>query len=488
MLRTITAVLKSGILKDRLAVFSHATLAVWMPKLAGGDPALVVDDKVKELGQRIEAKREEAQQAWTKFDGLRTEIANADIDASDTESEAFKKAEDAHKAYSTLAEELAQLEGAREAWWSMAAERGKTEPGSPERSESERYKELIAGRMRESYGQRIVAGELYKQAQASGIFTRNGKTRVGEVHIGEMMDRAEFHALITGADATSAGAFLAPDRRGFVAAPNEPLFITDLITVGTTDSDTVEVVVETSFTNAAAEVGEATSEGVVGDGTGGTVTAAAGGVKPQSAIDWEKVPEPVQTIAHWVATTRRALADAGQLSTLIDGRLRFGLLQRLQREIVAGDGVGDNLLGILNRDILSQPKGTDSLIDATHKAMTKVRLAFLEPSAVGYHPNDWEGIRLAKDANGNYIYGPPAYAGPATAWGLPTSVQAAFPEGNPLVGDFRQAELYIREGVQVLASDSHADFFVRNLIALLAEMRAALGLPLPHAFCEVTTA
>jgi hypothetical protein len=39
----------------------------------------------------------------------------------------------------------------------------------------------------------------------------------------------------------------------------------------------------------------------------------------------------------------------------------------------------------------------------------------------------------------------------------------------------------------VLATDSHSDFFVKNLVALLAEMRAALGVLLPQAFCKVTS-
>jgi HK97 family phage major capsid protein len=202
---------------------------------------------------------------------------------------------------------------------------------------------------------------------------------------------------------------------------------------------------------------------------------------------YEKRSETIRTLAHWVAITRRALADVPRMQSLIGGRLRYGLARVLDQQIVDGNWAGENLTGILNTTgVQAQAKGTDTLVDATHKAITKVRLAFFEPNAVAYHPNDWEGIRLAKDTNGQYYYGPPALAGPQTVWGLPTVTGAQFPAGNPLVGDFRTAELYLREGVQVLASDSHADFFVRNLIALLAEMRVGFIVPQPEAFCEVT--
>jgi hypothetical protein len=37
-----------------------------------------------------------------------------------------------------------------------------------------------------------------------------------------------------------------------------------------------------------------------------------------------------------------------------------------------------------------------------------------------------------------------------------------------------------------MVSDQHADFFTRNLLAILAEMRAAFGVLDPEAFCTVT--
>jgi HK97 family phage major capsid protein len=55
-----------------------------------------------------------------------------------------------------------------------------------------------------------------------------------------------------------------------------------------------------------------------------------------------------------------------------------------------------------------------------------------------------------------------------------------------LVGDFTQAVLWEREGVSLMVSDQHSDFFTRNLLAILAEMRAAFGVLDPQAFCTIT--
>jgi len=47
-------------------------------------------------------------------------------------------------------------------------------------------------------------------------------------------------------------------------------------------------------------------------------------------------------------------------------------------------------------------------------------------------------------------------------------VHVAFPEGNPVVGDFSQAYLWLREGLSISMSDSHSDYFVKRKVAMLA--------------------
>jgi HK97 family phage major capsid protein len=77
-------------------------------------------------------------------------------------------------------------------------------------------------------------------------------------------------------------------------------------------------------------------------------------------------------------------------------------------------------------------------------------------------------------------------AGPERMWGLPVVVTTAQTEDTGLVGDFRQAALYLRQGIDVQVSNQHDDYFVRNLLAIRAEMRAALAVYRPAAFCTVT--
>lgn len=300
-------------------------------------------------------------------------------------------------------------------------------------------------------------------------------------------------ALVTGASDTSGGAFVRND----IYAPltdlvgERELTIADLITRGSTDSDTIEYVRITGKTNNAAPVPEATSSGqpaIYNAPTGGELTA--GGYKPESALTLEKVTTTVKTLAHWLPMTKRAASDAGQVRTLVDAFLRYGLTEELEDQILTGAGTGENFQGILNAGILTVGSaGTD--IDAVVDAIRTVRVTGRRrPSAIVMHPNDWysTGFLLAKDSQNRYLIGDPRATLEQlnSLWGLRVVVSEAMTENTALVGDFRFGVLWEREGISISVSDSHMDFFTRNLLAILAEMRAGFGVLDSQAFCTVT--
>lgn len=288
-----------------------------------------------------------------------------------------------------------------------------------------------------------------------------------------------FKDLITGGSDTSGGALVDNDWRGLLdlGTDQRPLTAANLITGGTTTSDVVEYARVTGFTNNAAIVPEA--EGT----SAGDASGDVAGTKPESDLALEKVTTNVGTLAHWIPATKRALSDAGQIRTLIDNFLRYGLLEELEDQIVNGDGTGDNFEGILNVSG-TQPQAWDTdILVTTRKARTKVRtVGRTSPTAYLLNPADNEEIDLTKDDNGGFYFGGPAGMGVQTLWGLPRVECEAVPEGTGIVGNFRMAVLWDREAASIMASDSHADFFVRNLVAILAEMRAAFGIIRPSAF------
>jgi HK97 family phage major capsid protein len=287
---------------------------------------------------------------------------------------------------------------------------------------------------------------------------------------------AGLKSLITGASDSSAGALVVPDRAPFADIPFRPLTIRNLVTNGTTGSDTVEFVRETSRVNNAAAVAEATAA----SGTTGT--------KPESAFNLEKVTEPVKTLAHWIPATKRAMSDAAQIRTLLDSFLLSGLEEVLEDEIVQGSGSGEHFTGVLNTSGTTAQAYSTDLLTTTRKALTACRtVGRAVPTAYVFHPADNEQIDLLREGSGSgaFLFGGPAQQGVQTLWGRPRIESEAVPEGTGILADWRLAVLWDREQASVQVSDSHADFFVRNLLAFLAEARAAFGVLRPAAFVEI---
>lgn len=249
-----------------------------------------------------------------------------------------------------------------------------------------------------------------------------------------------------------------------------PIQVTDLIPQTTTTQQSVVYMEETTFTNAAAEVAE-------------------GGAYPEAALALTEKSSPVRKIAVFLPVTDEQLEDESQARGHIDNRLPFMVRQRLDSQILSGNGTAPNLRGILNVvGIQTQAKGTDPVPDAVYKALTKIRVtgrAF--PNAVVMHPNDWQEIRLLRTADGIYIWGSPSEAGTARIWGLPVVECDALTEGTGLTGDFSNySELSVRKGLSVQVSDSHADYFAAGKQAVRAQLRAALVVYRPTAFATVT--
>jgi len=290
--------------------------------------------------------------------------------------------------------------------------------------------------------------------------------------------------LITGTDVTSAGAFVQTDYTGIYEPLGRfPLNVLQLVNRRTTTSDLVEFVRQTRQVTEAAPVPEANVKYPTG------ATGEVTGTKPQGRMNFEKVHADVKTIAVYVGATKRALSDAAQIRGIIDQELRDDLQEELENQVVNGNGVGENFVGILNTaGLLIQAFAVD-VFQTTRRAITTLEVTGrARATAWVFNPVDWEGVELTQDLVNRYYYAGPFGMGPRTLWGLPVVTSQSLPAGAALLGDWRKAVLWDREQASISVTDSHDDWFIRNLIAILAELRAAFGLIRPSGFCQVLLA
>jgi HK97 family phage major capsid protein len=270
--------------------------------------------------------------------------------------------------------------------------------------------------------------------------------------------------LVTGLSDTSAGALVRPDYLPFVGMPVRPLTLRDIISTGTTSSDSLQYPYMTGFTNNAASVAEATAAG------------GSSGVKPESAVALDLRTATVKTIAHWIPVSKRALADAPYIRTLIDQFLMYGLDEEEEDQVAQGDNTGENLDGIFHvTGTTSQAWDTD-LFTTTRKALTKAKVVARAARVNAWLMNPYtvEALDLLTNNEKNFYMGGPTLMGNQRLWGLPIVESEAVPVGYAAVGDFKSVLLLDREQSTIQMTDSHADFFIRNLLAILAEKRVAL--------------
>lgn len=321
------------------------------------------------------------------------------------------------------------------------------------------------------------AWQSYVAQVAPRGFSRDARVEGPKINVqGSLVPGLVRRGLVTGGSSTSAGALIMPDQSGIFdeGAFQRELTVLDVITRGTTDSDTVEYVRTTGFTNLAAIVPEADNV----DPTDNT------GRKPWSSLALLRVQEAVQTIAHGEAATTRALSDAGQMRTIIENWLRYGLLETLEEEIVNGAGGADHFTGITNVVGHQTQAFVTDIATTIRKAKTKVRVVGkARANAVLLNPYDWEALDLFMTFDGpGSNFRQATDESPARIFGLRIVESEAVDVGQAIVGDFRRAVLWDRQQTTVQATSGYMDFFMKNLVAILAELRAAFGVIRPAAF------
>ena len=257
---------------------------------------------------------------------------------------------------------------------------------------------------------------------------------------------------------------------GVVEKETRPIQVLDIVPTRPTSQAKVLYMLESTRTHSAAETSE-------------------GAAFPESAFVLTETSTDVRKIADSIPATDEQLADVEGAAGFLNDRLIYGLRQRLDNQILQGDGIAPNLEGILNATgIQTQAKGGDSVADAIFKAAQLVRVTGrAQPTHVLIHPLDWESVRLPTTADGIYIYGRPSSPGLNTLFGLTVVQSDILTENTALVGSFMSpwVILWERAGVEVTVGYVGTQF-TEGEVTLRATGRFALQIGRPASFCTVT--
>jgi len=312
-------------------------------------------------------------------------------------------------------------------------------------------------------GERFVESDAYKNMVASGA---NGSQ---PFEVGSFFKM--FQKDLNSTD-PKGGILVAPQVAGGIVSPmDQQLRMRDILNVQGTTSNAIEYIQETGFTNASAPVAEKA-------------------LSPESDITFDSMTATVKTINHWIPATRQILSDATQLEGYINSRLIYGLKLTEENQLLYGSGTGENLQGLMTTtgvQVAPAMGAEETRIDRIRRSITLASVAGYPVTGIILSPADWEAIELAKGTDGRYIWVNVPDGGVPRLWRVPVVESLAMQDNEYILGAFGLgASVFDREQANIRVSESHADFFLRNQVAIMAQERIAMAVYRPEAFVRGT--
>lgn len=295
-----------------------------------------------------------------------------------------------------------------------------------------------------SAAEEFVASEQYKQLVAGNV------------------QRARIEVKNT---VTSGSTTVFPEQRpGVIPGSFAPLTVRQILRAIPVTSNMVNSLREASWTNSAAEVSQ-------------------GAAKPESDVTFEQYNVPITTVAHWIKISNQLLADAPAVVAYIESRLRDGLAQRIESQLINGNGTSPNLSGLTDSGNYTAytPTSDDLLVDAINRIKYTMWTAGNVPDTVIVNPADWGAMERTRESAGTgaYLYGVPGTMAGMNPFGLNVVVSHYLNAGKIIVARMSDsAVLYNRSGAVVEMGYVNADF-TNNLITIRAEERLGLGVDRP---------
>lgn len=264
-----------------------------------------------------------------------------------------------------------------------------------------------------------------------------------------------------GPEATS----LAPSLyAGVFGTPNVPQKIEPLIPHIAVTTDSVDYV-------------------TVADTIGAAGVAEAGKI-PESTFTPTLAKANVVNIAHYTKITKQLADDAPALAAYINTKMLYGLQNKVESQIVNGDGTAPQLKGLLATgsytDASAQLTGAKNLFDLLLLLQGVAETAAYEPEALVLNPMTWAQLAMEKDSQGRYLLGGPGLAANKSVWGIPVVTSSAVPAGKFIFGNFTQTvTIYDRQQVAVEMTGTNEDDFTHYLYTIRASRRLALAVEVP---------
>lgn len=248
-----------------------------------------------------------------------------------------------------------------------------------------------------------------------------------------------------------------PEQRGFVTEVNRPLRLLNALPSRPTAKDSVQFV----QLNSSGEAAEQEREG-----------------DEKAEIEVEGTPKTanIATIAAHTTASRQVLSDHPALQAAIDLMVRNKLLTRLENQLINGPGGEGKIDGLWNQGTVFIPTIGTTPADIIGEALTRQSEAGYLPNLVIMNPMDWFRLQITRKnaTDEEYVFGSPTMPLDPALWNTRIVTTPSVAQGEAMTIDTSFTTVLDRESPSILLSNSHKDYFTRNLLLILGELRAGL--------------
>lgn len=250
---------------------------------------------------------------------------------------------------------------------------------------------------------------------------------------------------------------------GVDKAPVRPPTVSDIIQWGTTTSNMVDWIERTGKTDGAA-------------------MRAEGSVMGEGDLEYTEVSTKVKIASEYMKVTNEALKDVDFLASEINSELLSDLRLLVDTQLLEGDGLGNNLKGILSyasawaagtfAGTIDAPNEADVLRIGINKIVVDGKGKWW-PSYILLNPDDVTAMDLLRDSSGDYLYIPFYDPEAMTLKRVPVMENVGINAGEFLIGDFSKAKAFVRDALTIRIFDQNEDDPIYNRSTVTANVRLA---------------
>jgi len=277
----------------------------------------------------------------------------------------------------------------------------------------------------------------------------------------------------------TAGSILITDqpRRDIIELKTRPIHMRDIMSIGTTQKDRIPVVKQANYED-------------------GVLYKAENTASNQSDFDLVETYVNVERLCTHMIVSKDLLDDVPALTSFITNHMPKRVKTLEDQQILFGSGTTPQIQGITGvatafaAGSFATAIPAANEIDVLRVALANLNVAFYSPSAILMHPTDVAIIDTLKTSStreylgNNYLVSRDSSTGLMSIAGIPIIQNTAMTAGYFCIGDFNDAaEIVDRKKLTIQMSDSHSDYFIKNMICISFEERIALPIYYNGAFC-----